>query len=60
MCLGQDDQADLRTPLRDGVADDELDRVIVAAIARKPEKHDFQITRGAGPVLARPMSRTGG
>ena len=61
MCLGQDDSADLRTPLRDGASQDEIDDIILEAIARKPEKHDFLIgTRGAGPVLTRPMSRTGG
>ena len=60
MCLGHEDHADLRTPLRDGVSDGELDAIIVKAIARKPEKHDFQILRGSGPVLTRPMSRTGG
>ena len=60
LCLGQEDHADLRTPLRDGASDDELDAIIVAAIVRKPEKHDFQIMRGGGAVLSRPMSRTGG
>ena len=59
MCLGQDDHADLRTPLRDGASDDELDAIVVDAIARKPKKHDFRIERG-GMALARPMSRTGG
>ena len=60
MCLGQDDHADLRTPLRAGASADELDAIIVEAIARKPEKHDFRIERGGAPALARPMSRTGG
>ncbi len=60
MCLGQDDQADLRTPLRNGASEEELDQIIVAAIARKPEKHDFRINRGESPILSRPMSRTGG
>ena len=59
LCLGQEEQADLRTPLRAGASDSDLDAIIVAAIARKPEKHDFRIERGAA-VLARPMSRTGG
>ena len=61
MCLGQKDSADLRTPLRDGASRAELDALILAAIARKPERHDFRIDeRGARPVLTRPMSRTGG
>jgi cyclic pyranopterin phosphate synthase len=61
MCLGQDDHADLRTPLREGASPAELEELILAAIARKPEKHDFRIEeRGAHPALKRPMSRTGG
>ena len=60
LCLGRDDHADLRTPLRDGASGDELAAIIVEAIARKPEKHDFRIARGSAPALARPMSRTGG
>jgi len=60
LCLGQEEQADLRTPLRAGASGDELDAIIVEAIARKPEKHDFQIARGGIPTLSRPMSRTGG
>ena len=61
MCLGQDDHADLRTPLREGASALELEEVILGAIARKPEKHHFLIEqRNARPALARPMSRTGG
>jgi len=61
MCLGQEAFIDLRTPLRDGASETQLDELIARAIARKPEKHDFRIVgRGARPVIARPMSRTGG
>jgi cyclic pyranopterin phosphate synthase len=61
MCLGQDDAADFRTPLRDGVTDAELDALIVAAIARKPKGHDFIIDRRHDrPAVARHMSVTGG
>ena len=60
LCLGHEEQVDLRTPLRDGASDEELDAIIVSAIARKPEKHDFRIAPGSAPTLARPMSRTGG
>ena len=61
MCLGQDDAADLRRPLRAGVSDDELDATIVAAIARKPKGHDFVIDRRENkPSVARHMSLTGG
>ncbi len=61
MCLGQDDHADLRTVLRSGASDDELDAAIRAAIARKPKGHDFIIDRRHNePALARHMSVTGG
>ena len=61
LCLGQNDSADLRTPLRAGASIAELEGIVVAAIGRKPEKHEFVIQdRGARPALVRPMSRTGG
>jgi cyclic pyranopterin phosphate synthase len=61
MCLGQDDAADLRAPLRASANDDLLHEAIDRAISRKPEGHDFVIDRaGAKPALARHMSHTGG
>jgi len=61
MCLGQSDDADLRSPLRDSKDDAFLDRAIDAAIARKPKGHDFVIDRRhARPALSRHMSLTGG
>jgi cyclic pyranopterin phosphate synthase len=61
LCLGQDDAADLRQPLRDGASDDELRRVIIDAIARKPKGHDFDETRLAdGAQVVRFMNTTGG
>ncbi len=62
MCLGQEDAADLRRPLRDpGVDEAGLRAAIEAAIARKPKGHDFVIDRRqARPALARHMSVTGG
>ena len=61
MCLGQDDAADLRTPLRASEADDLLEAAIDEAIARKPKGHDFIIDRDHGePALSRHMSMTGG
>jgi cyclic pyranopterin phosphate synthase len=61
MCLGQDDAADLRAPLRASEADDLLDAAIVEAIARKPKGHDFVIDReNSGPALERHMNVTGG
>jgi cyclic pyranopterin phosphate synthase len=60
MCLGQEDAADLREPLRASQDDGPLQAAIAAAIARKPKGHDFVIGRGERPALARPMSLTGG
>ncbi len=60
MCLGQEDAADLRAPLRTSRDDALLHTAIDAAIARKPKGHDFVIGRGERPQVARPMSLTGG
>jgi len=61
MCLGQEDAADLRAPVRASHSNDLLDQAIVDAIARKPKGHDFIIDRRhARPALSRHMSVTGG
>lgn len=61
MCLGQEDQVDLRTPLRASPSNDMLIEAIRAGISHKPKGHDFVIDRPkAAPALARHMSMTGG
>jgi GTP 3',8-cyclase len=61
MCLGQDDAADLRAPLRASDSEAVLDGAIREAIARKPKGHDFIIDRRhTGPAVPRHMSVTGG
>jgi len=61
MCLGQEDAADLRSPLRATHEDGMLEDAIDEAIARKPKGHDFVIDRRhGGPAVPRPMSLTGG
>jgi GTP 3',8-cyclase len=61
MCLGQEDAADLRAPLRASEGNDLLYSAIDNAIARKPKGHDFIIDRRhKRPALARHMSVTGG
>ncbi|MCC7427889.1 MAG: GTP 3',8-cyclase MoaA [Alphaproteobacteria bacterium] len=62
MCLGQDDDADLRAVLRKpGATDTDIEAAIRAAIARKPKGHDFVIDRRRNrPAVGRHMSLTGG
>jgi len=61
MCLGQDDAADLRGPLRASEGDELLHRAISEAISRKPKGHDFIIDRTHNkPAVSRHMSVTGG
>lgn len=61
MCLGQDDQTDLRAVLRSGATDAELANAIGEAIGRKPKGHDFIIDRRhQEPSVTRHMSMTGG
>ncbi|WP_394080110.1 GTP 3',8-cyclase MoaA [Roseixanthobacter finlandensis] len=61
MCLGQEDAADLRAPLRASPDDGVLQAAIDAAIFRKPKGHDFVIDRQTRqPAVHRHMSTTGG
>ena len=62
MCLGQEDMADLRAPLRANPDDDApLEEAIRAAIALKPKGHDFDYSRQrADGQMPRHMSHTGG
>lgn len=61
MCLGQDNAADLRAPLRASEGNELLSRAIDEAIGRKPKGHDFVIDRRTRkPAVARHMSVTGG
>ncbi|WP_226780538.1 GTP 3',8-cyclase MoaA [Oceaniglobus trochenteri] len=61
MCLGQEDMADLRAPLRASNDDALLKEAIRAAIARKPKGHDFDYSRQkADGQMSRHMSHTGG
>ena len=61
MCLGQEDAADLRAPLRTSEGNDLLANAIDEAIGRKPKGHDFIIDRRTNrPSVSRHMSVTGG
>ena len=61
MCLGQEDAADLRTPVRIGDDGTALMEAIDEAIGRKPKGHDFVIDRrNRGAAVPRHKSVTGG
>jgi len=61
MCLGQEDMADLRAPLRSSEGDELVEQAIRAAIARKPKGHDFDYSRQkVAGRMSRHMSHTGG
>ena len=61
MCLGQEDAADLRAPLRESADDGLLMAAMDEAIGRKPKGHDFIIDRRRDrPAVPRHMSVTGG
>ncbi len=60
MCLGQEDAADLRAPLRESEGNELVSQAIDEAISRKPKGHDFIIDRTSKPSVGRHMSQTGG
>jgi GTP 3',8-cyclase len=57
LCLGQENKVKLRPLLRDGISDAELKKVLIDAIALKPEKHEFN---DKPQQVVRLMSMTGG
>lgn len=59
LCLGHDDQVDLKAALREGGVGG-LDAAIDLGLRRKPARHDFRIEAGAAPAVSRHMSVTGG
>ena len=62
MCLGQEEDADLRSALRKGSDNDHLLRKrIMQAVDRKPKGHDFDYSRKKiSGQMSRFMSHTGG
>ena len=61
MCLGQEDMADLRAPLRSTEDNKPLEDAIRIAIAKKPKGHDFDYSRQRlDGQMPRHMSHTGG
>ena len=61
MCLGQDDDADLRKVMREGADDEAVRQAIREAITRKPNGHDFAYSRQkVEGQVGRHMNVTGG
>lgn len=62
MCLGQEDMADLRAPLRNSPDSEKpLEEAIRKAIGLKPQGHDFDYSRQTiSGQMTRHMSHTGG
>ena len=61
MCLGQEDMADLRAPLRSTEDNKPLEDAIRIAISKKPKGHDFDYSRQRlDGQMPRHMSHTGG
>ena len=62
MCLGQEDMADLRAPLRNSPDSEKpLEEAIRKAIGLKPKGHDFDYSRQTiSGQMTRHMSHTGG
>lgn len=59
MCLGRSGTVDLRAALREG-GPGALDAALDAAMIAKPERHHFDVSRGASPSVSRNMAHTGG
>jgi GTP 3',8-cyclase len=57
-CLFSDSEVDLRTPLRSGAADDEIEKILRQAVFAKPERYPAQVHTGLCALA--PMSRIGG
>jgi cyclic pyranopterin phosphate synthase len=57
-CLFSDVEADLRTPLRDGSTDEEIERILLAAVREKPKGH--AINENVFKKCSRTMSLIGG
>lgn len=57
LCLGQDDRVDFRTLLRAGASDADIEGALLAALRRKPARHEFH---ERPQQIIRVMSSTGG
>ncbi|GAA3923317.1 GTP 3',8-cyclase MoaA [Litoribacillus peritrichatus] len=58
LCLGNEHSVDLKTPMRDGCSDQELQQIIIDAMKIKPKSHEFDVHDE--PQILRFMNTTGG
>ena len=58
LCLFGDDETDLRTPLRSGATDAEIEAIVRSALHVKPERHHLERGASASQLIA--LSQTGG
>jgi cyclic pyranopterin phosphate synthase len=58
LCLFGDGEIDLRTPLRAGASDAEIETIIRGALLVKPERHHLEQGASASQLIA--LSQTGG
>ena len=58
LCLFGDDEVDLRSPLRAGATDAEMEAIIRRSVLVKPERHHLELGAAASRLIA--LSQTGG
>ncbi len=58
-CLFSEDTTDLKTPLRNGASDEELEKLYRSAVLSKPARHALHERSLFSPTLS-PMSQIGG
>jgi len=59
-CLLSDDETDLKGPLREGCADEEIQELIRRAISRKPERHGIACSESRIKKCMKEMQEIGG
>lgn len=59
-CLFSEKEIDLKTAMRNGATDEEIERLIRLAIEVKPKEHNINCRDGSSFLITRPMSKIGG
>ena len=58
LCLFGDNEIDLRTPVREGASDADLERIIRTSVLVKPDRHHLELGAASSRLIA--LSQTGG